>query len=182
MLQTGSADLQKGAGMAWEWSDIRCFLAVAEAGTTLGAARALAMNQTTCARRIAALETALRLKLFDRSASGYALTPEGAALLPAARSFGDCAAAFERAASSARAAGIGVLRVTTNDGMADSIVTPAIVRFRTLHPDVLVDLNITDRLVDLASGEADIAIRGSLEAGGGPGLIQRRLPDLYWGF
>ena len=42
---------------SWEWSDVRCFLAVARHGATLRAAKELGMNQTTCARRVAALET-----------------------------------------------------------------------------------------------------------------------------
>ena len=48
-----------------DWDDLRHFLAVAKAGTTLAAARELGVSQSTSARRIDALETALGLKLFD---------------------------------------------------------------------------------------------------------------------
>ena len=168
--------------MRWEWGDLRYFLAVAEAGTTLGAARSLGVNQTTCARRIAALEEALGVALFERSASGYALTTEGEALLPAARGFGECAAGFKRTVDELRNAGLQLLRVTTNDAMADPLVAPAIARFRAEHPDVRVELNITDALIDIAAGEADIAIRGAEQAASAGSVIQRRLPGSRWGF
>ena len=67
-----------------DWDDLRHFLAVAKAGTTLAAARELGVSQSTSARRIDALETALGLKLFDRRQSGYALTEMGKELAEAA--------------------------------------------------------------------------------------------------
>ena len=49
-----------------DWNDIRYFLAVARQGSTLSAARALRVSQTTVARRITALEEALGVTLFDK--------------------------------------------------------------------------------------------------------------------
>lgn len=168
--------------MRWDWNDARYFLAVAESGTTLGAARALGVNQTTCARRIAALEAALGLSLFDRSASGYALTPEGEAVLAPARALAEAAAQFDSGAQAARRTGLGAIRLTTSDALGDTVAAPAIAAFRAHHPELVIELDITDRLVDIAAGEADIALRGSLIAGNDPGLIQKRLPDMRWGF
>jgi DNA-binding transcriptional LysR family regulator len=166
--------------MTWEWSDIRAFLAVADAGTTLGAAKALGMNQTTCARRIAALEAALGVRLFDRSAAGYALSAEGRALLPAARALGEAALALENEAAVWRRRGLGVLRVTTNDAVAELVLAPAVARFRADHPDVSIELDVTERFVDIAAGEADIAVRGAEQLAADASLIQRRLPDSRW--
>jgi hypothetical protein len=56
------------------WDDLRYFLALARQGTVSGAGRVLAVKHTTVARRIAALETRLGSRLFDRSAEGYAMT------------------------------------------------------------------------------------------------------------
>jgi DNA-binding transcriptional LysR family regulator len=53
-----------------DWSDLRHFLAVARTGSTLAAARHLGVNQTTCARRITALEEELGLTLFDEDERG----------------------------------------------------------------------------------------------------------------
>jgi len=60
-----------------DWNDIRVFLAVAEHGTTLGASRELAVSQSTVSRRIAAMEEATGLHLFDKRRTGYALTQTG---------------------------------------------------------------------------------------------------------
>jgi DNA-binding transcriptional LysR family regulator len=80
--------------MRFEWSDLRYFLAVARSGTTAGAARVLGINQTTCARRIAALERALNATLFERTATGYKLTPFGSTLIAQAEQVETAAEAF----------------------------------------------------------------------------------------
>src|SRR5690606_41267657 len=59
------------------WDDVRIFLAVARAGQILGAARRLQLNHATVSRRVAALEEALRAKLFRRLTTGSELTPAG---------------------------------------------------------------------------------------------------------
>src|SRR4051812_15679225 len=62
LLQDRSAQPQN-AGM-FDWNDLKAFLAVARGGSTLAASKALAVNQTTVARRVESLEAALSLKLF----------------------------------------------------------------------------------------------------------------------
>ena len=168
--------------MRWDWTDARYFLAVAESGTTLGAARALGVNQTTCARRIAALEAALGLSVFYRAACGYALPPAGEAGGAPARGLAEAAAQFDSSAQAARRTGLRTIRLTTSDALGDTMAAPAIAAFRAHHPELVIELDITDRLVDIVAGEADIALRGSLIAGNDPGLIQKRLPDMRWGF
>ena len=59
------------------WDDVRIFLAVARAGQILGAAKRLELNHATVSRRIAALEEALRTKLFRRLTTGSELTTAG---------------------------------------------------------------------------------------------------------
>jgi DNA-binding transcriptional LysR family regulator len=54
----------------WNWSDLRVFLAVLDAGSTLAASKALGMAQPTVARRIDALEHATGLTLFERDTRG----------------------------------------------------------------------------------------------------------------
>ena len=58
----------------FDWNDLRYLVAVAEQGSTLKAGRSLRVSQTTVARRLAALEEALGLTLFERRSAGYALT------------------------------------------------------------------------------------------------------------
>jgi DNA-binding transcriptional LysR family regulator len=66
----------------FDWNDLRVFAAVLEHGSTARAAKALGVDQTTCARRIAALEAALGLELFTRDATGYQPTPAAEVLRP----------------------------------------------------------------------------------------------------
>ena len=163
----------------YDWNDLRYFLAVARTGSTLAASRALGVNQTTTARRVAVLERAIGMKLFDKSQAGYALTEAGVELLAAAErveveanAFADQAEAMGRRIS-------GVIRVTTNEGLANVVMAPALSAFRRLHPEVRVDLVVDERRLDLARGAADVALR----TGSRPteaGLVGRRLTPMAW--
>lgn len=165
---------------SWEWSDVRCFLAVARHGATLRAAKELGMNQTTCARRIAALEDALGLRLFDKSGSGYELTPAGRELVgmgetlqTAAEAFAETAGALHRSASFA-------LKLTTVDGFEHRLVAPAVAAARRKLPGLTVAIEVGSERRDLIRGEADLAVR----AGPEPdelGLIARKLALTPWG-
>lgn len=60
-----------------KWDYLKVFIAVAEAGSTLGASKSLGLNQTTVSRRIDALEKTAGLVLFTREPAGYRLTASG---------------------------------------------------------------------------------------------------------
>src|SRR5689334_18497161 len=74
------------------WDDVRFFLAIHRAGSLSAAAAPLGVTQPTCGRRLAALESTLGMRLFDRTPEGLRLTTDGAALL-------DAATAMEQSAS-----------------------------------------------------------------------------------
>jgi DNA-binding transcriptional LysR family regulator len=74
-----------------DWDNARIFLAIGRAGTLRGAAALLCIDQATCGRRLAALESSLGATLFLRTPSGYVPTPAGELALTAAE-------AMERAA------------------------------------------------------------------------------------
>ncbi|PAX09768.1 LysR family transcriptional regulator [Sphingomonas lenta] len=162
-----------------DWDDLRHFLAVAETGSTLAAGRRLRVSQTTAARRVAALEEALGLQLFDRRQAGYALTPAGEALLDRARAVAHAAGDFADAAGAlARDAG-GEVRVTAAAIIATTIMPPILRDLHHAHPAISIELDGSDELRDLAAGAADVAVR----TGGppdGPGLVARRLCDDEW--
>jgi len=106
------------------WDDLRTFLAVARTGSTLGAAKALKVSQTTAARRIAALETALGLTLFERRQAGYALTPAGEALVGRAEAAEAAATAFGEAAAAQSREATGTVRFTTAEIYATTLLSP----------------------------------------------------------
>ena len=75
MLRQGAANPHNAVML--DWDDLKYFLAVAHHGSTIAAARALGLNQSTVQRRIAGLERRLGRKLVTRTASGYQLTEFG---------------------------------------------------------------------------------------------------------
>ena len=162
-----------------DWNDLRYFVAVARCGSTLGAARALGVSQTTVARRLAALEAALELVLFERRQAGYALTPAGEALVAeaeaveaAAASFGDAAAARSREAS-------GTVCLTMIEIYAVSIMPPILRDFHDAHPGVRIVIDTSDSKRDLAAGEAEVALRGG-RAPSEAALVGRRIAPDPW--
>ncbi len=99
----------------FDWNDVRHFLAVARSGSTLTASHKLKVSQPTVARRVAALEDGLGLKLFERRRAGYKLAGEGGALLPAGGA-GERGASALADGAAARAGTLeGVVRLTCNE-------------------------------------------------------------------
>jgi DNA-binding transcriptional LysR family regulator len=167
--------------MQFEWGDIRYFLAVARKGTTLAAARALGVNQTTCARRIAALERSLGGALFLRSATGYTLTPLGAALVAQAEKVETSAGTFGQLAAEAAHSESTLIRFSTSDWMADLIAQPALVQFARLHPHIRIAMDVSAEKIDLGNGDADVALRGGFSVDE-PTLIARKVAETPWAF
>ncbi|MBL9070332.1 MAG: LysR family transcriptional regulator [Sphingopyxis sp.] len=163
----------------FDWNDLKSFLAVAESGSTLSAAQALRVSQTTVARRIAALEEATGLSLFERRQAGYALTPVGEAMLASALAVRDAADRFgEAAGAKSRDAG-GTVSVSTMEIFAVTILPPILRDLRAAHPGIHIHLDTSDEPRDLSSGATDIAIRSSKQPTGA-GLVGRRIADNPW--
>lgn len=162
-----------------DWNDLRYFLAVARGGSTLAAGRALRVSQTTVARRIAALEEALKLKLFDKRQAGYALTAAGAELLGHAEAVESAASKFDSAASASTRDLSGNVRITTEEIFAVTLLAPLLRELHGLHPEILIELDTAQAIRDLGAGEADIAMRSTTNAKGN-GLVGRRLCDDNW--
>ena len=162
-----------------DWEDLKHFLEVAEAGSTLGASRRLGVSQTTAARRVAGLERSIGVRLFDRGPTGYALTADGGTLHDRAREAAEAILGFQEQASSlARTVG-GVVRVTVVDILAVTVLAPVFRDLAVAHPQISIDLDTSSEPRDLAAGAADIAIRSSANPLGA-GLVGRRIGDDPW--
>lgn len=171
MLPSHSAVLQNVLLVAWvhrggamsirtaDWNDWRYFLAVARSGSTLAAARELNVSQTTAARRIAALEEALALTLFERRQAGYALTEAGGALVPHAEQLEQAARSAETAALAQARDASGAVRLTTQEIFAVTLFAPLLVELHERFPNIHIELDTGQELRDLGAGEADIALR-----------------------
>ena len=135
------------------------FVSVATRGSLTAAARAEGVAPAIIGRRLDALEEHLGVKLLVRTTRRISLTHEGSAFLE------DChklLADVANAEASVSAGGIrasGHLRLTAPAGFGRRHVAPLVPRFRTLHPDVVISLNLSDRVVDLAGEGFDCAVR-----------------------
>ena len=141
------------------WELYRSFLGVLNHGSLSGAARALGVAQPTIGRHVAALERSLGLALFTRSQTGFLPTEAAQSLRVYAESLQSTVAALERAAASQGSGVSGSVRVTASDMIGVEVLPPIVARLRDQHPDLAVELALTDRVQDLVRREADIAVR-----------------------
>src|SRR5437763_1249212 len=123
-----------------DWNDLRHFLAVAREGSTLAAARNLRVSQTTVARRIAALEDAIGLPLFEKRQSGYALTLVGEGLLNRAKQVDLAATAFTEAAAAERRDTSGTVRITAQE-IFMILLAPMLLELHERHPEIMIELD-----------------------------------------
>ncbi len=161
-----------------QWDDVRHFLALARLGSLSAAARQLAVEHSTVARRVDALEKSLAVRLFDRLAKGWALTAEGEALLARAARMDDEAQAFARAALEV-ASLQGVVRVSAPPAFTSHFLTPRLAARAQDWPQIDLELVGESRQANLVRGEADIALRMARPEA--PGLAGRQLAELGYG-
>ena len=162
-----------------DWNDLRYFLAVAREGSTLAAGRALRVSQTTVARRISALEKVLGFPLFEKRQAGYVLTPAGEDLIAAATHVESSASAFSEAAAAHGRELRGIVRITTDEIFASTLLPPILRDLHDAHPEIHIELDTSIAVRDLGAGEADIALRGT-KADQPSGIFGRRLCADDW--
>lgn len=162
-----------------DWSLIRSFLAVAEAGSLSAAARATGISQPTLGRHVQAIEAALGVAVFARTAQGLTLTEAGQDLMPSARAM-QAAAAELALTARARAGGMaGTVRITASRVVSYALLPPVLARLRAEEPGIQIDLVPSDATENLLFGEADIALRMYRPTQGD--LVARHIADLKLG-
>lgn len=161
-----------------DWDDLRFFLALCEAGTLTGAARATGVEHTTVARRIDALEAALAARLFDRFPKGWSLTAAGTALVPHARKLEDDMHALLNVARGASEV-VGSVRVSAPPALAACLLAPRLRAPLARLPGIEIDLRAEARTTDLMRRQADIALRFARPTA--PGLVAKVLAHVDYG-
>jgi len=141
------------------WDDLRFFLALTREGTVSGAGRVLAVKHTTVARRISALEEQLGSRLFDRLPSGYAMTQVAENLYHHALSMEEIAQAADREVFGMDTQLTGTLKLTASYDVFSRLLTPKLQQFTDQYPGIDLELLSSTSLADLASRQADIALR-----------------------
>jgi DNA-binding transcriptional LysR family regulator len=162
-----------------DWDDIRQFLAVARNRSTLAAAKALGVSQSTVHRNLQMLEKQLGCELVKRQPSGYRLTKLGEEMLRYAEGVEEAVAAFDRRLAADGKELAGVVRVTCPEAIGYRLMRSALVeKFHTQYPALHLEFSMSDKLVDLAKGDADVAIRAAVSPD--PSLIGRKIADSFW--
>ena len=141
------------------FKQMTAFVAAAQRGSLSAAARGEGVTPAMIGRRLDALESRLRVRLMHRTTRQLTLTSEGQAF------FEDCQrlltelANAEAAVSLGGARASGHLRVSAPAGFGLRHVAPLVADFMQQHPEVTVNLDLSDRLVDLINENIDCAIR-----------------------
>ena len=163
-------------GMTTDYDDVKCFLAVAEAGSLSRAAQRLATSKSVVSRRVARLEEEVGSRLLTRSARGVVLTEAGRALrLRAVPAFEELDGALLDAARS-RQELTGLLRITAPIAFGTNHLAPLLTEFMDAHPRLRLDLSLGDRRVDILAEGFDVAVRmGALPDSS---LVARRIAPL----
>lgn len=143
----------------FNWDDVRFFLTVHREGNLARAGASLKLDPTTVGRRISSLETRLGARLFDRTSHGYRLTAAGTRLLPRAERIEEEALAVERDVAGTDQRLQGRVRLSATEMLTTRFIAPRMSAFYEQFPDICVELVCTNRDINLARREADIALR-----------------------
>jgi len=161
-------------------ADLPLILALARARTLAAAAEQLGVDLSTVFRRLNALETRLRVRLFDRSAKGYQLTAAGERAAAAAERVETELLSLDRDISGRDQHLSGMLRVTASETLSYAVLPRLFAAFHEAHPRIQLVLSIDNRMFDLSRREADVALR--VQRPTDPTLFGRRLTTIAWAF
>jgi DNA-binding transcriptional LysR family regulator len=161
------------------WDNLRYVLIVANKGSIAAAARELEVNRTTVLRRINTFQEDMNCRIFDRGDSGYVLTAEAEKMIDAAREVESTLFQMQRQIAGHELRLEGELRVTTTDSFMLELLGPLLASFQRTHPHIVVEVLITNNILDLNRRDADVALRPTRLPD--TKLMSRRLCDVEFG-
>ncbi len=147
-------------------------LAVFDTGSVAAASRALSCPRPTVTRRLAQLENGLGVRLLHRSAKGLTPTREGRALAERMRPILHEIQALEAAVQRTDDRPRGLLRVSMSP-LVTRYLRPVLLAYRAACPEVVLEVQSTNRTVDLRAEQVDVALRGGVLRD--PDLVARLL-------
>jgi DNA-binding transcriptional LysR family regulator len=163
------------ADHAFDWDDVRFFLAVARSRTISLAGRRIGTDHATVGRRITALEDALGMKLFERNPRGYNLTQHGEAMLGMASAMEAEAVRMSESAAGQQIGVTGAVRISTPEGFGNYFLAPRIGELVANHPRLGVEMITIQQIVALSRREADIAVTMTVPPSGN--FVEEHLTD-----
>lgn len=163
----------------------RVFIETVERGSATAAAEALGMSRAMASRYLNAMEDWAGSRLLHRSTRYMSLSPAGEAALVRCRELVEIAEGIS-GGNVETATPQGEIRVAMPGVLADAVVLPMLPDFAARYPRVSIDLQVTDRLVDLVQDRIDVSLRitGSLDRAviarrlGGVGSVLCATPEL----
>ena len=139
-------------------AEMEIFATAIERGSFSAAARVLGLSPSAVSRTISAIEARFGVRLIARTTRALAMTAEGEAYFHAARRILSDLTEVEQAIGE-HAAPRGRLRVSTTLSYGRLFIVPLLGEFLDLYPGIIVDISLTDAVIDLVEERADIAIR-----------------------
>lgn len=140
-------------------SELEFFILIARHGNLSAAARAMDITPPAATKRLAQLEAKLGVRLINRTTRSISLTKEGETYLSHATRIFEQLREMEDAVSSSKTDLRGLLRVNATLGFGRTTIAPLVSEFARLHPHVEVQVELTDKPVDLVEGGFDMAVR-----------------------
>ena len=140
-------------------SELEFFVLLARHGSLSAAARALDITPPAATMRLAAIEERLGVRLVNRTTRSISLTSEGELYLLHATRLLEELREMDEIVSSSRQAPRGLLRINATLGFGRTTIAPLVSAFAARYPDVEVQLEVTDRPIDLVEAGYDLAIR-----------------------
>lgn len=139
--------------------EMQVFLRVVETGSFSEAARQVRMTPSTVSKLIGRIEARLGVRLIERSTRKLALTAEGRAYYERSQAVLAEIEEIERELSQGVASITGTVRVSASVGFGMVAVEPLLPAFWAAHPEIVVDLSLSDEIVDLYMDRTDVAFR-----------------------
>ena len=141
------------------WEGLDEFVAVAECGQFTAAAERLSLSSSQISRQIARLEERLQTRLFYRSTRRVALTEAGQTFLQHCQRLQDAREEALRAVGDLNSEPKGLLRMTCAVAYGERFIVPLVTDFMVQHPQLRVDIELSNRTLDLLHDGLDLAIR-----------------------
>jgi DNA-binding transcriptional LysR family regulator len=157
-------------------SDVALFVRIVELGSLSAAARERNAPVSLVSRGLARLEAACGVRLLHRTTHALSLTDEGDAFLARARLLLETAAEMQGDFAGKRGGPSGWVRVSVSPVLAQTLIVPSLPALYERHPQLHVEINADDRIVDMARDAIDIAIRTGTPAG--EQLVARPIGEL----
>ena len=165
------------AGLSWD--EFRLVKSIAEARSLVGAAELLGVNHSTVFRRLAAVESSVGARLFDRFRAGYEPTAAGEEMIALASTMAESVLEFERRVAGRDVKPTGELSVTTPEAIGQHFMPEVLAQFQAQNPGIVVELILSSQPLNLSRRDADIAIR--LTNDPPESLVGRRICTVRWG-